>query len=258
MAKKKIFVSLVMPYFKKRLFFKESLNSVLNQSFKNYEIIIIYDDENKSDLKFIKKTIRKKKFIKLIINKKNIGVGFSRNKGIAIAKGKYIAFLDCDDLWKKNKLEKQITFMKKNNSEFSHTNYYIVNENSKPYGLIKVKKELYYKDLIKSCDIGLSTVILKKKLLSKYKFSDLKTKEDYELWLKLSKSSTKIDGIDLNLACWRKSNNSLSGSFTQKLFDAFRVYYYYEKKNLIYSFFCVIRLSIHALYKKIKSYLTNY
>ena len=107
-----------MPYFNKKIFLKKSLNSVLDQSFKNYEIIIIFDGGDKTDLNFIKKEIKKKKNIKLIVNKRNIGAGFSRNKGINIAKGKYIAFLDCDDLWKKNKLEKQIQFIKKITQNF--------------------------------------------------------------------------------------------------------------------------------------------
>ena len=255
MAKKKILVSIIMPYFNKKKFFKESLNSVLEQSFKNYEIIIIFDGGDKTDLNFIKKEIKKKKNTKLIINKINIGAGFSRNKGINIAKGRYIAFLDCDDLWKKNKLEKQIQFMKKNNSKFCHTNYYLIDENSKFYGLIKVKKELSYSKLMNSCDIGLSTVMLEKKLLLNCKFPNLKTKEDYALWLKLAKSSIKIEGLNLNLAHWRNSKNSLSSSLIQKFLDAFRVYYFYEKKNLIYSFSCVIRLSGYALFKKINSYL---
>ena len=257
MAKKKILVSIIMPYFNKKFFFKKSLNSILDQSFKNYEIIIIFDGGDKTDLNFIKKEIKKKKNTKLIINKKNIGAGFSRNKGINFAEGKYIAFLDCDDLWKKNKLEKQVKFMEENKSKFCHTNYYLIDENSKFYGSIKVKKELSYRELMKSCDIGLSTVVLEKKLLLKNKFPSLKTKEDYVLWLKLAKSSIKIEGLNLNLAYWKKTKNSLSSSLLQKLLDAFRVYYFYEKKNLIYSISYVVRLSSFALFKKIKSCLRS-
>ncbi len=146
--------------------------------------------------------------------------------------------------------------MKKNKSKFCHTNYYLIDENSKSYGLIKAKKELSYSKLISSCDIGLSTVLLDKKLLLNCKFSNLKTKEDYALWLKLAKLSIKIEGLNLNLAYWRNSKNSLSSSLVQKLLDAFRVYYFHEKKNLIYSFSCVIRLSGYALFKKINSYLS--
>ena len=83
MRKEKVVVSIVMPYYKKKKYLQKTLNSILNQSYKKYELIIIYDDENKNDLRFIKKQIKKNKKIKLIINKKNIGAGFSRNKGIS-------------------------------------------------------------------------------------------------------------------------------------------------------------------------------
>ena len=106
-------VTVILPYYKKKIFFTKSFISAINQTYKNTEIIIIYDDKNKKDLKFIKETISNYKNTRLIINSKNLGVSKSRNKGISLAKGKYIAFLDSDDVWKKNKLELQINFMKK-------------------------------------------------------------------------------------------------------------------------------------------------
>ena len=98
-----IIVSVIIPYFKKKNFIKKTLNSLKKQTYKNLEIIIIYDDENLSDLKFIKKFKKLDKRIKIIVNKKSQGAGRSRNIGMNIAKGKFIAFLDADDLWK-NKL----------------------------------------------------------------------------------------------------------------------------------------------------------
>ncbi len=244
-------VSVIVPYFQKKRYFEKSINSILNQTYKNLEIIIVYDDLDKSDLNYIKSFKNKKKNIRIIVNKKNLGVGKSRNIGIKKSKGKYIAFLDSDDYWKSNKIECQIMFMKKNNLFFSHSNYFLVNENDKIIGLMKVKKNLKYSDLIKSCDIGTSTVMIKKKIFKNCFFSDFKTKEDYFLWLKIAKREIEIKGINKNLVFWRKTNNSLSSSFLQKVADAYRVYYS-TNKNAIYSSLSVIRLSFYYMLKKFR------
>ncbi len=100
----------------------------------------------------------------------------------------------------------------------------------------------------------MSSVILKRELLSDMKFPELKTKEDFVLWLGLAKKSVNLVGLDKPLMFWRQTSNSLSSSTLQKLKDAFKVYYLYEKKNFFYSIFCVIRLSTYALFKKINLY----
>ena len=129
---KKNFISIIIPYHKKRIFFKETIESINKQSFKNFEVIIIYDDTDKTELDYVKKIIRNLKFKKkLIINNKIIGAGLSRNKGIRVSKGEYIAFCDADDLWNKDKLKIQLSFMKKENILFSHSNYSIIDYASK-------------------------------------------------------------------------------------------------------------------------------
>ena len=92
-------VSIIIPYYKKKKYIELAINSVIRQTYTNFELIIIYDDENKEDLNFLKKIIKKDKRIKIYINKKNLGAGPSRNKGIKLSKGSLIAFLDADDLW---------------------------------------------------------------------------------------------------------------------------------------------------------------
>ena len=96
-------VSIIMPYYRKKKFFSKSIKSILDQSYQNFEIIIIYDDENLDELNYLKIFKKKYKNIKILINRFNVGAGISRNRGIKIASGKYIAFCDCDDLWKKKK-----------------------------------------------------------------------------------------------------------------------------------------------------------
>ena len=97
-------VSVIIPYYKKRQYIDRSIKSVLNQKYKKFEIIIVYDDQLINDLLYLKEIKKKDSRIRIIINKKNIGAGLSRNKAIKIAKGKYIAFIDADDLWNSNKL----------------------------------------------------------------------------------------------------------------------------------------------------------
>ena len=126
--KKKNIISIIIPYFKKKTFFEKTIKSKSNQSYKNFEIILIYDDLDQNELSFVKKVLRKIKNKKILINKKNLGPGNSRNKGILKAKGNYIAFCDADDVWKKNKLLNQLNFMKENNLNFSHTSYSIIDK----------------------------------------------------------------------------------------------------------------------------------
>ena len=242
-------ISIIIPYFRNFGHFKKTIKSILFQSYKNYEVIIIYDDPKKKELHLLKKFVVNKKKIKLLINHNNIGAGLSRNKGAKIANGEYLAFIDSDDLWSKNKLKNQINFMKKTQINISHTSYLIINEDDKFLSRRIAKKKLNYKDLLNSCDIGLSTVILTKKLFDQYKFSNNKTKEDYSLWLKISKKQP-IYGLNENLTKWRRTNKSLSSNLFQKLMDAYLIYYKQEKFNFLYSLYRTIILSIFYLKKE--------
>ena len=221
-------ISVIMPYFRKKFFFKRSINSVLNQTFKSFEVIIIFDDNNLEELNYIKNIIKNKKKIKLIINKKNLGAGYSRN----------------------NKLKLQYKFMLKNNYKLTNTSYNVVDRNEKVIQKNIIKNNIIdYNHLIKSCDIGLSTVMINRKILKSEKFPNLKTKEDYVLWLKILKRGYKFFGLNKLLVSWRISDNSLSSNKFQKFLDAFRVYNYYEKNNFFTSVIYTIRLSINALLK---------
>ena len=245
-------ISIILPYFKKRNFIDETIKSILSQSYKKFELIIIYDDTDKTDLFFLKKLTRDNSKIKIIINKYNIGVGRSRNKGLLKSNGKYICFIDADDVWKKNKLKIQINFMKKNKLLASCTSYKIINEQSKIIGHRKSYKSLEYTALLRDCSIGLSTVMLDCAILkNKLKFANLKTKEDFVLWLKISKI-TNIVGIEQFLSYWRDTQNSLSKNIIQKIFDGYRVYRFYMHMSIVKSIYFLIFLSINHLIKKIK------
>lgn len=242
-------ISIVITYYKKISFIEKTLQSILNQNYKNYELIFIYDDDLKFDLEIIKKLLKKFKKKKLIINKKNLGVAKSRNTAIKYTRGDYIAFIDSDDIWKRNKLKTQLNFMIKNFICFSFTSYGVIDEKNKLLKIRRVKKDVNYNELIKTNIIGLSTVIVKRNLINKLRFPNLKTQEDYALWLKLSRQGVKLNHLNKVLSCWRKTDNSLSSSNINKIFDAFRLYYKYEKKNLLKSLTSVIILSFNKIIK---------
>ena len=242
-------VSIVITYFNKKEYINKTLNSIFSQSYKNFEIILVYDDGNLHDLKLVNFLMIKFKKKKIIVNKKNIGVSKSRNKALKYCKGKYIAFIDADDLWKKNKLYEQTQFMEKNLASFSFTSYDVVNIKGK---LIKKRHVFYdpsYDQLSKKNIIGLSTVMINKKILNHIKFPDLKTQEDFALWLNLLKKGIKLSHIPTALSSWRLTKNSLSSNNLQKILDAFKLYYFYQKKNLTLSVYSVLVLGYNKIFK---------
>jgi teichuronic acid biosynthesis glycosyltransferase TuaG len=243
-------ISIIIPFYKKKIYIAQTVNSIIRQSYKNFELILIYDDPDKSDLKHVRKILKKIKRKKIIINNTNIGAGLSRNLGISKANGRYISFIDSDDIWQKDKLKNQLSFMLYNKIEFCFTSYSIINKKNAIIKFIKAKKNIDYKDLIKSCDIGLSTVMLKKKLLKKIKFPKIKTKEDYILWLKLSKKNIKMVGLDQKLVLWRKLDNSLSSSVFQRIKDAFYVYNTFLNFSLIKSIYHIFLMSLNFFRKR--------
>ena len=139
-------VSVIMPYYNKKNYFLKSINSALNQTYINLEIIIVYDDQNRDDLKYIENCTKNDSRVKIIFNDKNKGVAYSRNKAISLACGEYIAFLDCDDYWETNKIEVQLNFMLTHGYHFSHTTYQVLNYKGKIVSTIKAQKTLKYKE----------------------------------------------------------------------------------------------------------------
>ena len=244
--------SIIIPYYKKKKFINRTLNSVLKQTYQNFEIIIVYDDEDKSELRYVKNFKKLDKRIKIIINKKNYGAGISRNVGINNSKGSFICLIDADDFWKKNKLKTQIRFMLENKYLISHTSYEIVDPKNKVIGVRKARNFQKINDLIFSCDIGLSTVIFDKKIFSKkIKFVKIKTKEDFVMWLNILKKGISIYALNKKLTKWTKSKGSLSSSITQKLSDSYLVYNNYMKFGFIKSIYFTIILSLNYLKKSI-------
>ena len=248
MRNQKQLVSVIMNCYNGEKFIKKSVYSIISQSYKKWELVF-WDNNSSDNSKNILKKFKDKR-IKYFYSKKFNTLYKSRNLAIKKAKGKYISFIDSDDIWKKDKLKNQLLFMLDNNIEFCFTSYSIINKKNTIIKFIKAKKNIEYKDLIKSCDIGLSTVMLKKKLLKNTKFPKIKTKEDYVLWLKLSKKNIKMMGFDQKLVLWRKLDNSLSSSVFQRVHDAFYVYNTHLNFNFIKSIYYIFLMSFNFFKKR--------
>lgn len=240
-------ISIIVPYFKSKHYIDKCVESVFNQNYKNFELIIIDDEhskESKKKLTYIKKKNKKVKLLRTRFPKS--GVAIARNEGIKKSKGEFIAFLDSDDYWKKDKLQKQIKLMNKLSLDFSYTFY----KDFSAEGVIrKIRSNNYtYDDLIKRCNIGTSSVVLRKKL--KVKFQRLRTKEDYCLWLELFKKKINIGCVNKYLMFHRLRRGSLSDQELNKIVSAYKIYRVYNNFNIFFSIYCVLRLYKNAFIKK--------
>ena len=228
--KKKELISVIIPFYNQKEYFDECLNSALNQTYSNIEIIIINDGSSKFyEEKLLKIQSINSEKIK-IFNQENKGVSEARNLGIRKSNGEYIAFLDSDDIWMPYKLEHQINLIKKYKLNFIHGSYLIVNEENRFIGKF-ISKTINYNQLIKSCDIGLSTVMVKSDLIKKHMFKEISTKEDFICWLGIVKEIHTLFGDSKNVMIYRDKKKSLSSNILQKFINAFKVYYKFEKKK---------------------------
>lgn len=244
-------VSIIIPYFNDPKNIKTSISSALKQTYSNIEIIVIDDENSNLSKKILKKCLRLSKKIKIISTKHNKGVGYARNLGVKNSKGELIAFLDSDDFWKKNKLKKQIKVMQEKKIDICYTDYKAFNENMKLCYKVKSPSKIDYKMLLKECPICCSSVILKRSVFNKHKFLSIKTKEDYELWLKLAKNNFTFGCVNEYLTFYKIRRNSLSSFHLNKILNAYQIYYYYNSFGLLSSLLFTLRLYCNAFIKKI-------
>jgi len=174
-------ISIITPSYNSSKYIAKTIESVISQTYKNWEMIIVDDCSPDNANEIIDKYTKKDFRIKLIKLEQNIGPANARNKGIKQAKGKYIAFLDSDDVWLPTKLEKQVKFMQDNDLALTCSSYYTINETNKQINTRIVKESFSYSDMLKSNHIGNLTGIYDCEKLGKIYMDDV-GHEDYTLW----------------------------------------------------------------------------
>lgn len=206
-------ISIVMPAYNCEKYIENSIKSVINQTYSNWELIIIDDGSKDKTLDIIKIFEIKDSRIKSYPNEKNMGVSATRNKGIYLALGEWIAFLDSDDLWEPSKLEKQFELIKSKEAEFTFTGSSYINENGENFkGIFEVPQEVTYKKLRNQNVISCSSVLIKKKFFKDIKMEKDDIHEDYAVWLKVLKLGIIAYGVNEPLLIYRISRNSKSGN----------------------------------------------
>jgi glycosyltransferase involved in cell wall biosynthesis len=245
-------VSIITPTFNSERFIAETILSVQAQTYKDWEMIIVDDCSTDRTAEIVASFQEKDSRIKYLYNSTNKGSAFSRNIAIQKAKGKWIAFLDSDDLWHPEKLEKQIEFMTRNDIHFSYTNYCEIDESSKEVGVLISGPEVITNKLMRAyCWPGCLTVMYDAEFLGLMQTAEIKINEEYALWIKIS-SVANCHLLDENLAKYRRHNNSLTDKsyleLTKWHYIMFRVA---EGKNIIASLLLTLGNLIFGTYKKI-------
>lgn len=230
-------VSVIMPSYNSENFISQSINSVKQQTYTNWELLITDDCSTDNTLIIIKSFQSKDSRIKIFKLKNNSGAAIARNNSIKNSNGRYIAFLDSDDLWVNNKLELQIDFMKKGQYALTYTGYEKFKSNGVFISNIYSKNKLSYNDMLKNNYIGCLTAIYDSKILGKIQMPNIRRRQDYALWLKILKQIKYAYGLNMILSKYRVLENSLSNGSLTNLKYTFYLYKNVEKFNFIASFF---------------------
>lgn len=206
-------VSVIIPTFNSEKFISDAIFSVQNQSYTNWEIILVDDCSIDATLSIVAELALNDKRIKYSKLSKNSGTGVARNAALAVAKGKYIAFLDADDLWKSNKLALQITFMQTNNLPFTFSFYDCIDEEGKPLNKrVEAPLNLSYRQLFFCNYIGNLTAIYDVNYFGKIPISPIRKRQDWMLWLTVLKKVKIAHPVPESLAYYRIRDNSISTS----------------------------------------------
>lgn len=244
-------VSIIMPSFGTAPFIAESIESVQAQSYKNWELIIV-DDCSPDNTDDVVRPYLSDERIKYLKNEKNSGAAVSRNRALREAKGKWIAFLDSDDLWMPEKLEKQIRFMEKNGYCFSYTNYAEIDTEDHRNGItVTGPKKVTKTGFFNYCWPGCLTVMYDAETVGLIQIADIKKNNDYAMWLKVCRKADCYL-LDEELALYRRGR---AGSVSTQSIKAmigwhYKLYRDAEGQNPVEAVINTGRNMVFGFYKK--------
>ena len=242
-------VDIVMPNYNSYPFIEETIKSIIDQTFKNWKLFIVDGNSNAETKEILKKYINHPN-INITWLKKNKKAGFCRNLIIRKTKSEYIAFIDSDDIWEKEKLSKQLSFMMENKYHFTYTNYIAFREeNKKNLQEIRPPKYFSYKKFIKNTSIGTSTMLIKKSSIGITKFSNTKICEDYFFKCQILKKVGNAHCLPENLTKYRIRKNSLQSSKIRNIYWIWHINKNYNRLNFLDNLLSIICISFNSVKK---------
>jgi teichuronic acid biosynthesis glycosyltransferase TuaG len=218
-------VSVIMPAYNVKAYLEEAVRSVMNQTFRDWELVVV-DDASSDDTPNILQTLASQE-CRLVVERlaKNRGVGYCRNRGLELAKGRFVAFLDSDDRWHPEKLARQHAFMQQKGSAFTFTAYEVISASGDWLSLAPpVPEQMNYHQLLGNSLIGCSTVILDRDKIGEVRFPEMRTRQDFALWCTLLREGRTASGLGDVLTQYRLSPSGISKNKWKGARQHWRVY----------------------------------
>ncbi|AYL98432.1 glycosyltransferase family 2 protein [Mucilaginibacter celer] len=243
-------ISIITAAYNCAAYIADTIRSVQNQTVGDWEMIIIDDNSTDDTLSIIKAEAAADSRIKYLVNESNLGPAKTRNRGIELAAGKYLAFLDGDDLWLPGFIETSLNFMQAHNYPFVFASYKRVDEELNPlYTDFIVPEKVNYHSLLKTCPISCLTAVMDIERIGKFYMPDIQKRQDYGLWLSILKKIDYAYGIAEPLAVYRIRKNSVSRNKYKAMLYVWKVYRDVEKLNMVYSAWLMVNYVINGLRK---------
>ena len=237
-------VSVIMPTFNSEKYIANAISSVINQKFKNWELLIIDAESTDKTNKIVENFVKSDPRVRLVINFDDRGPAHARATGIRLAAGQFVAFLDADDLWFPSKLEKQLDFMKKNSFRFSYTLYSHISESGKDIRTAYSYPWYDYQKSLRTRGIGCLTVMVDRNLFTEdiIRLNEKKHGEDYLWWLSIMKKGVRAYGLMEVHAKYRKIEGSLSSQRLSHLKSIWSIYRSELGLSFLHTCFCFLNL----------------
>lgn len=253
MKQNKPLISVITPAYNAERFIAGTIESVQAQTYENWEMIIVDDQSSDQTAAIVLSYAREDARIQLHQLEENSGAAVARNTAMQQAKGPYIAFLDSDDQWFPDKLEKQLAFMQEKDIAFSFTKYVRMEED----GTLrdnesKAPASVGYHDLMKHCVIGCLTVMIDREKTGSMDMVNIRTRQDYAYWLALTKKGFRAHGLPKVLAKYRIVENSISRNKMKAAKRQWYVYRQIEKTNLPRSIYYFLHYALKGIQNSLK------